>query len=165
MFCFCLGTVPLMLLFGGVAKVLQIGWKEKMLKVSAALLVLLGLFTAQNNLVLTGLSMPVSGGGSYTEAAAADVRDGVQYVTTYLHPNGYDDIAVSAGMPVVWTIIVQEGSLNGCNKQLVIPAFGLQVSLEEGENLIAFTPVEEGSYPYSCWMGMLKNTIQVDGAG
>ena len=49
-----------------------------MLKVSAALLVLLGLFTAQNNLVLTGLSMPVSGGGSYTEAAAA--KEGIVHI-------------------------------------------------------------------------------------
>ena len=62
---------------------------------------------------------------------------------------------------MVWTIIADEKSLNGCNNEIVIPAFDLQIKLEAGKNTIRFTPESTGSYPYSCWMGMLRNTITV----
>ena len=52
-------------------------------------------------------------------------------------------------------------NLNGCNNEIVLSAFNQQVKLTVGEVVIEFTPTEEGTYTYSCWMGMLKNTITV----
>ena len=161
MFFFCLGTIPLVLLFGAAAGLLRLGWKEKMLQFSAALLVLFGVFMVQNNLVLTGLTLPTLSGTASSASVAAAVKGDGQVLTTRLRANGYDDIEVTAGIPVEWTIIADAENLNGCNNEIVLPMFDQQVRLTEGENLITFTPEEAGTYPYSCWMGMLRNTITV----
>lgn len=161
MFSFCLGTIPLVLLVGAAAGALRLNWKEKMLQLSAAALVLFGLFMVQNNLALAGVTLPSSAGSTKPAPIAAAVEGDAQYVTTYLRANGYDDIEVTAGIPVVWTIVAEEGSLNGCNNEVVLPAFDQQIRLTEGENIITFTPEAAGTYAYSCWMGMLRNTITV----
>ncbi len=163
MFFFCLGTIPLVLLFGTAAGALKVSWRRRMLQIGSALLVLIGLFTVQNNLALAGILLP--GAGSSGETAAAVVEDGAQHVTTKLRSNGFDEIQVVAGVPVVWTIVADAENLNGCNNEIVIPAFGQQIRLEAGENTIRFTPESAGSYPYSCWMGMLRSTITVVDAG
>ena len=160
MFFFCLGTIPLVLLFGTAAGALKVNWRRRMLQLGSALLVLMGLFTVQNNLALTGILLPGTGNSGNMPVTSV-VNGGTQYVTTTLRPNGYDDIQVAAGVPVVWTIVVDEESLNGCNNEIVIPAFGQQVKLEAGTTTITFIPEHTGSYPYSCWMGMLRNTIIV----
>ena len=160
MFFFCLGTIPLVLLFGTAAGALKMNWRRRMLQLGSALLVLMGLFTVQNNLALAGVLLPGTGNSGNMLVTAA-VEGGTQYVATTLHANGFDDIQVVAGIPVVWTIVADEASLNGCNNEIVIPAFGQQVKLEAGTTTITFTPEHTGSYPYSCWMGMLRNTITV----
>lgn len=160
MFFFCLGTIPLVLLFGTAASALKMNWRRRMLRLGSALLVLMGLFTVQNNLALAGILLPGTG-NSGNMPVIATVEGDAQYVTTTLRANGFDDIQVAAGIPVVWTIVADEASLNGCNNEIVLPAFGQQVKLEAGTTTITFTPERTGSYPYSCWMGMLCNTITV----
>ncbi|MCD8084145.1 MAG: sulfite exporter TauE/SafE family protein [Clostridiales bacterium] len=160
MFFFCLGTIPLVFTFGLAAGMLKMHWRQRMLQVGSILLVIMGIFMIQNNLALTGFA--VSSTKKNTDGAIVSTIDGdVQYVTTSLHANGYDDIQITAGIPVVWTMEVDEKNLNGCNNEITLSAFHQQVKLTAGEVIIEFTPVEEGTYTYSCWMGMLKNTITV----
>lgn len=163
MFFFCLGTIPLVLLLGATAGKLQMSWKRQMLRLSAALLVILGFFMVQNNLALVGVSVSASLPGAGSFAQAAVVEGDAQHITTRLKPGGYDNIQVKAGIPVVWTITADKSSLNGCNNALVLPAFNQQIRLSEGETVISFLPEKAGVYTYSCWMGMLKNTITVTG--
>ena len=160
MFFFCLGTIPMVLLFGTAASVLKANWRRWMLQIGSALLVLMGLFTVQNNLALAGILLPGTGNSANMPVTAV-VEGDTQYVTTTLRANGFDDIQVAVGVPVVWTIVADEESLTGCNNEIVIPAFGQQVKLEAGTTTITFVPEHTGSYPYSCWMGMLRNTITV----
>ena len=160
MFFFCLGTIPLVLLFGAAAGMLKAGWRRWMLQIGSALLVLIGLFTVQNNLALAGILLP-GAESSGNAVVTSVVENGTQYVSTSLRSNGFDDIQVVEGIPVVWTITASEDSLNGCNNEIVLPAFNQQIRLKAGENTIRFTPESAGSYPYSCWMGMLRNTITV----
>lgn len=160
MFSFCSGTIPLVFAFGLAAGMLKMHWRQRMLQVGSVLLLIMGIFMIQNNLVLTGFN--VSSTVAETDGTVVSTIDGdVQYVTTELHANGYDDIQVVAGIPVIWTIDVDENNLNGCNNEIVLSAFDQQVKLIAGEVVIEFTPEEEGTYTYSCWMGMLKNTITV----
>lgn len=161
MFFFCVGTIPLVLLFGATAGILNRKWRQIMLQLGSAMLILIGLSTTQNNLALTGVTLPRAGNSSESTVVTATVDGGVQRVTTTLHANGYDDIQVKAGTPVIWTIIVDEKSLNGCNNEIFLPAFDQQVKLEPGTVTIFFMPEEPGVYPYTCWMGMLQNTITV----
>lgn len=46
-FAFCLGTIPLVLLFGVTAGIMKANWRRWMLQAGAALLVLMGLFTVK----------------------------------------------------------------------------------------------------------------------
>ncbi|MCD8216982.1 MAG: sulfite exporter TauE/SafE family protein [Clostridiales bacterium] len=124
MFFFCLGTIPLVFAFGLAAGMLKMRWRQRMLQVGSVLLVIMGIFMIQNNLVLTGFSVSPTVSSTNADGAVVSAIDGdVQYVTTTLHSNGYDDIQVTAGIPVVWTIEVDESNLNGCNNEIVLSAF------------------------------------------
>ena len=58
-------------------------------------------------------------------------------------------------------IFVPEGRLNGCNGEILVQEYGLDVKLHEGENVVHFTPGAAGTVPYSCWMGMIRSSIQI----
>ena len=161
MFFFCLETIPLVLLFGAAAGILKMNWRMRMLQLGSAMLILIGLSTTQNNLALTGVALPWARSGGENTVITSTIDGGVQRVSTTLHANGYDDIQVTAGIPVIWTITVDKASLNGCNNEVVLPQFDQQIKLEVGTTTIAFMPEEPGVYPYTCWMGMLQNTITV----
>ena len=64
-------------------------------------------------------------------------------------------------MPLKWTIVAEEGTLNGCNNEIIIPSYGKQQKLELGENIIELTPTQAGTITYTCWMGMISSTITV----
>ena len=85
----------------------------------------------------------------------------VQKVRTSLSPFSYEPITVTAGIPVEWTIDAPEGSINGCNYMMVVPELNIGYEFTTGETVIRFTPDKAGTYPYSCWMGMIASTITV----
>ena len=74
----------------------------------------------------------------------------------------YEPITVRQAIPVDWTIFVPEGRLNGCNREIIVDAYGLDISLHEGDNLVTFTPEKTGVIPYTCWMGMIRSSIRVE---
>lgn len=162
MFFFCLGTIPLMFVFGTAAGILKKKWKTVMIKTSAVLVLFLGLYMLQNNFALTGFNVSLFSNDAQSTAITAMTDGDKQYVTTDLHVNGYDNIKIKSGVPVVWTIVVDKENLNGCNNEIVLPEYSQQIKLREGENIIEFTPTEKGTFTYTCWMGMLKNTITVE---
>lgn len=163
MFFFCLGTIPLMFILGAAAGALKKKWKTVMIKASAVLVLFFGIYMLQNNFALTGVVIPSLVSEQKSETYVTAMIDGdKQYITTDLHVNGYDDLKVAQGIPVVWTIVVDEKNLNGCNSEIILPDFNQQIKLHEGENVIEFIPTENGTFTYSCWMGMLKNTITVE---
>ena len=125
---------------------------------SAALVILMSLSMLTSGLALAGV------GGAAVESApdgVAVARDGKQTVRTELDYGSYPAITVQAGIPVEWTIYADAEKLNGCNNEIVIPAYGLSVALEAGDNLVTFTPEKAGTVPYSCWMGMIRSGINV----
>lgn len=158
MFLFSIGTVPLMLLFGTVSGRLNKRFASKLLAVSAVLIVVLGIGMLGNGLNLSGIQF---NSGASTQENIAVVSDGYQTVTTEIDYGSYEPITVKKGIPVRWTIVVPEGKLNGCNGEIIIPKYNVDVKLHEGDNLIEFTPEEIGTVGYSCWMGMIKSTIEV----
>lgn len=162
MFFFSIGTVPLMLLLGIFAGTMKQKFRETMVYVGAVVILLFGLFTLNNNLVLSGIRLPSIGSNETTDMLQAVIDNNVQYITTELQPGSYDKIKVKKGIPVKWTIIAGEGSLNGCNNEIIIPEYGIDIKLEQGVNIIEFTPQKEGNIPYSCWMGMIKSNIVVE---
>lgn len=91
----------------------------------------------------------------------AEVVEGVQIVNSTLSPGKYPNITVQAGVPVKWIIDAPEGSINGCNYKMQIPAYNIEYTFQTGENIIEFTPTKAETVQYSCWMGMIHANIFV----
>ncbi|NLE24030.1 MAG: heavy metal transporter, partial [Clostridiaceae bacterium] len=160
MFLFSMGTVPLMFGFGAVSSILSGKFTHKMMKVGAMLVIVLGLLMLNRGLNLSGLGI-VPSSAQAADSSIARIKDGVQYVSTDLEPGGYSPITVQKGIPVKWTIRVEKGDLNGCNNPITIPRYNKLEKLKIGDNLIEFTPEEEGDIIYTCWMGMISSNIKV----
>ena len=181
MLIFSLGTVPLMFGLGALSTVLTKKFASRMMTVSAALVVILGVFMFSNGMALTGYAMPFtpgagaqfssaasassgspdSSGASDSQGAKAVISGGVQNVTSTLSARGYEPIVVQKGIPVRWDLKADPADLNGCNNGIVIPEYNVEKQLEPGDNIIEFTPDKSGVVLFSCWMGMIRSQITV----
>ncbi|MBQ9155819.1 MAG: sulfite exporter TauE/SafE family protein [Eubacterium sp.] len=163
MLLFGAGTVPLMLGFGYLAGSLNRRFSRYMLTVSAFLIFIMGIHMTADGFSLSGIRLPsIHLPGQMSGPEAAVINDeGEQQVRTEIDYGSYPAIKVKRGIPVEWTIHVPEGKLNGCNGEILIPAYNLDIVLMEGDNRVSFLPEKTGTIPYSCWMGMIKSTIEV----
>ena len=129
-----------------------------MLKVSAMLVMILGIVMVNRGLALSGVNIAYA---SSTSGNIARIEGNVQVVSTRLMSGRYSPIVVQKGMPVKWTITAENQDLNGCNNPVTIPKYNIQKKLVTGDNIIEFTPEEEGNITYTCWMGMISSNIKV----
>jgi sulfite exporter TauE/SafE/plastocyanin domain-containing protein/copper chaperone CopZ len=158
MFLFGLGTVPLMFGFGAISSLLSSKFTHKMLKVCSTLVIILGIVMVNRGLALSGMNIALA---SSSSGSVAKVEGGIQTVNTKLEPDSYKPIIVQKGIPVKWIIMAEQADLNGCNNSITIPKYNLQKKLVPGDNIIEFTPEEEGNIVFSCWMGMISSNIKV----
>lgn len=165
MFLFALGTVPLMFGLGALGSVLRGRFRQRVTTAGAVLVAVLGLSMFSQGWSLTGFALPqLATPGAAAAQSTGDqavLQDGVQLVRSSLASGRYPNITVQEGVPVRWTIDAPQGSINGCNNAMVIPAYGVQHQFQQGENTIEFTPTEAGTVSYSCWMGMIRGVITV----
>lgn len=168
MLLFSLGTVPIMFAFGSFSSILSSKFTKQMMKISAILVIVLGIVMGNRGFSLAGINIvdailsPLGINLAQDgKIANAVIKDGYQTVTTKLESGKYQPISVYAGVPLKWTIVAEKGTLNGCNNEIIIPAYGKQQKLELGENKIEFTPTQAGTITYTCWMGMISSTISV----
>lgn len=160
MFLFSLGTVPLMFGFGAMSSFLSGKFTHRMLKVSAVLVIVLGLVMVNRGLSLSGVSIAAPNLSS-NKGNVATIKGNLQEVTTTLESGRYQPFVVQKGIPVRWTIRAKAEDLNGCNNPITIPKYNIQKKLVPGDNVIEFTPNEAGTITYTCWMGMISSTIKV----
>lgn len=163
MFLFSVGTFPLMFAFGALSSFLSKKFTGKMMKASAVLVLVLGVFMFNSGAVLSGFTLPSfpSVNSSAQTTNIATIANGVQTVTTGLGPGSYEAIVVQKDVPVRWIIQAEAGDINGCNNSIVVPKFNIQQDLSVGETVIEFTPTSSGTFPFSCWMGMIRSKITV----
>ena len=162
LFVFCLGTVPLMFVAGSVISALKARWRRGLMRVGGAMLVVFGLVATSNGAALLGIDTFGAlqhGSGAVVAATGAD---GVQRATIEVDYGSYQDVRLKAGVPAELAFHVPEDKLIGCNSSLSIPAFGVHTDLSTGDTVVSFTPTQAGTYPYACWMGMIKATITVE---
>jgi uncharacterized protein len=175
LFVFGLGTLPILLGFGMMASMVSHRATERILKVSGAFVLIIGLIMVNRGLVLTGSGYDLrtltaiaalemdrrlhQSGAEKTEAA------GYQTIRMSVTGSGYEPNAfvLRQGLPVHWVLDVRE--LTNCNRRIEVPALGLQINLVEGEQTVEFVPREAGVIPWSCWMGMLQGTFVVEARG
>lgn len=161
MFVFSVGTVPLMFGFGAISSFLSSKFTHKMMKASAVLVVLLGVVMLNRGFALSGFNFMGGVTAQASSSATAKIEGNVQVVTTKLQSGGYTPFVVQKGVPVEWTIQAEKGTINGCNRTIIIPQYNITVDLKQGDNVVKFTPQESGNISYSCWMGMIRSNISV----
>lgn len=161
MFLFALGTVPLMLGLGSIVTALGKKFTDKVMTVGAILVVVLGLAMLSQGGALTGWFPSNFFQEQSVPKTETEITEGVQVINSTLSYRSYPNITVQAGVPVKWIIDAPEGSITGCNYKMLIPDYGIEYTFHTGENVIEFTPTEEGTISYSCWMGMIYGSIGV----
>ncbi|MDY2699265.1 MAG: sulfite exporter TauE/SafE family protein [Lachnospiraceae bacterium] len=159
MFLFGLGTVPLMLGIGLIRELFE-RKKEQVQKNLAVLIVLLAYFMVIRSLSALGFH-PVTQKAKLSDYIVTEIGDDYQMVQAELSYSSYGNIAVKKGIPVIFTILAEDEYLTECNNAIVSTDFDFSVSIHPGENVINFTPEEEGVFVYTCWMNMIKNKIYV----
>ncbi len=160
MFVFSIGTVPLMYLFGKIGELKNKNFMTNFMKISAILVLFLGVTMASRGFALVGVDFESSSTVSSSELSG-EMVDGEQVIYFDLEPRNYPDLVVQKDVPVKFIINATEQTLNGCNNEVIINEYGIQQKLEVGENVIEFTPTETGTFKYSCWMGMIRASITV----
>jgi sulfite exporter TauE/SafE/copper chaperone CopZ len=167
MLVFSLGTVPLMFGLGALSSFLSKQFTAKMMQVSAVLVIVLGFAMFQTGMAVSGIQLPsfsvselFNFGGS-SKGVDAVVENGIQIVTSEVYNGSYERITVKVGVPVRWTIHVGDGQLTGCNYRFEIKSLGIEYQLEEGDNVLEFTPTKTGKLSYNCWMGMIRSFVNV----
>jgi uncharacterized protein len=162
MLVFSLGTVPLMFGFGAISSFLSSKFTHKMMKVSAALVMILGIVMLNRGFSLSSINLSsVLTAKAVSSGTVATIQGGGQTVTTQLQANSYTPITVQKGVPVKWTIKADASTINGCNSTVTIPKYNISKTLQPGDNEIDFTPQETGNITYTCSMGMISSTISV----
>ncbi len=162
MLAFGLGTLPVMMGFGIVASLVSSQLTKKILRVSALVVIVLGVVMLNRGLALAGqpnLSTVVSFSTEDTNNIA--LKDGYQEINMDVTANGYspNKFVLKKGVPVKWNINVKQ--LTSCNNPLIVPEYDLEIKLKQGLNVVEFTPNKEGTVSWSCWMGMLRGAFIV----
>jgi sulfite exporter TauE/SafE/copper chaperone CopZ len=177
MFIFSIGTIPLMAGIGVLSSFLSgsaktSAFKRRVMRTGAILVSVMGLTMLGYGFNLSGLNFTekvfaaqkpaayrVRSNTSNTDTPV--IENGVQIVNSTLSGGRYPLITVLQGIPVHWVIDAPVGSINGCNNRMIIREYGIEYRFKQGENIIEFVPARNGSFGYSCWMGMIRGTINV----
>lgn len=161
---FSLGTAPMLFVFGSLNTVLSKKFTSRMIKVSAAIVIVLGLVMVDRGMALAGVTFrhhSILADGDESGVASLSADGSVQHAVTLVRSDSYSPIVVQRGIPVNWSLLVEEEDLNRCNDTVIVPSLRIEAKLAAGTNLIQFTPVEEGTIVFTCWMGMIKSVIVV----
>jgi len=165
---FGLGTLPVMIGFGSFATVISHKATKRILKVSAILVLVLGLIMLNRGLTVMG--SPISYDTIKEkiikpETGNAIIKDGFQEIHMEVNRYGWtpNSFALKKDVPVKWIINVKE--LTGCNNEIIVPDYDLDFKLKKGLNTIEFTPSKTGTVRWSCWMGMIPGSFVVTDSG
>ncbi|WP_352397447.1 sulfite exporter TauE/SafE family protein [[Clostridium] aminophilum] len=166
MLMFSLGTVPLMLGLGSFISTIGKRHSKIVMNTGAVLVVVLGLAMFTQGGSLAGINSIIVGSfaetsGNIKNVAVISEKGDEQIVYSDLDFGGYPEITVYSGIPVKWVISVSEEVINGCNYRMILSEYGISHDFTPGENIIEFMPLNPGTIPYTCWMGMINGQINV----
>lgn len=160
MFCFCSGTIPLMLLAGVILNLVDGKLKIVINKIAAIIIMLLSLVMINNALSSFDINISKVFNSDKTFQKSIIKKD-YQEIKINLDYDNYQDIMVQKGIKVKMIIHVSKDKLTGCNNEIIINKYNIKKKLEVGDNVIFFTPTNVESFNYTCYMNMIKNNIKV----
>ncbi|MDD5163086.1 MAG: sulfite exporter TauE/SafE family protein [Candidatus ainarchaeum sp.] len=161
---FAVGTLMPMLGFGVFASLISHTMQNKIVRLSGAIVLIMGLFMINNGLALSGnqVSFPIAAGDTgQTGTVNPNNGPGYQVISMDVVSSGYspNSFVLKTGIPVKW--VINGKQVNGCNGTIIVPAYNLNIPVKQGEQTIEFTPTKAGVINWSCWMGMIQGTFIV----
>ncbi|MEK6906113.1 MAG: sulfite exporter TauE/SafE family protein [Nanoarchaeota archaeon] len=168
---FGLGTLPVMLGFGGFASAISHKATKRILKISGIIVLILGLIMLNRGLSLTGTGYDFNNIISRTDSVNISNSnifidsEGYQVIKMDVDASGYNpsSFILKKNVPVKW--VINGKQITNCNKAIQVPKLNLKFDIKEGEQTIKFTPTEEGVISWSCWMGMIQGKFIVTESG
>ncbi|MFH1841542.1 MAG: sulfite exporter TauE/SafE family protein [Candidatus Nealsonbacteria bacterium] len=155
---YALGTVPLMFGFGSFISLISQERIKQVMKLSGAIVIILGLFMFNRGLINFGYGfrgfIPERVTSQTEYLVTGDIKE-YQVVKMDLTYRGYSPnvLFVKKDIPVRWVINVQQ--MTGCTDEIIMPDYNIRKKLEYGENIIEFVPEKLGDIKFSCWMQMV----------
>lgn len=170
LFTFGIGTLPVLLSFGVLTTLISGALTHQLLKISGAIVIVLGAVMINRGLILTGFGYDLrsvlstlSRAGKPAQESLSDQQSQAAFQTIAMDVvrSGYlpNHFTLRKNVPVRWIINGKE--ITTCNRRILVPKLGLEFDVKEGQQVIDFTPTEEGIIPWSCWMGMLHGEFEV----
>jgi len=175
---FVTGTAPLFTVLGYAAaraKRAAGPWRKRLAVATGAVVLILGAYTFNGGLELTGSPLAASNLASLFAPSSADVQtadtpadqrvtvtDGKQTVIVTATEGAYTpaNLTVAAGLPT--TLVVRSQKAQGCVRSFVIPSLGVEKILPvNGDTLIDLGTLGPGRLAYSCGMGMYTGKLTI----
>lgn len=164
---FGIGTLPVMLGFGGLITVVSRKTTNRILKISAILVFIIGLIMINTGLALTGSTYDFQSIKTrLTESGnSATIVNGVQEINMVVDGNDWNPkvFVLKNNVPVRWTI--NAAKLPPCATEIYVNDYGLDIKLKTGVNVVEFTPNKSGIIKWACWMGMISGNFIVTDNG
>ena len=176
LFAFGIGTLPVLVSFGVLATLISSSVTHRLLRLSGAIVVVLGAVMINRGLILTGAGYDLrsvvtalrNAGAVQTVrlpapagSPAAQPRAAFQTIEMDVVESGYtpNQFVLVRGVPVKW--VINGKQVTNCNHRIVVPSFELEFDVKPGLQTIEFTPEKLGHIAWSCWMGMLHGGFDV----
>jgi sulfite exporter TauE/SafE/copper chaperone CopZ len=163
---FGLGTLPVLLGFGGLATVVSQKTTGRILKISAVIVLLLGLLMINRGLELSGSTLSFSSLTANPASGNASVmKNGTQEISMVIDNGQWKPtvFVLAKGVPVRWTIDLREQT--SCSKEILINDYNMDIKLKQGINVVEFTPNKTGTVKWTCWMGMISGSFIITETG
>jgi len=163
---FGLGTLPVLLGFGGLITVISHKTTRRILKISAILVFILGLIMINTGLTLTGSSYDFDSIktrilGSNNNST---IVNGVQEISMTIDGTNWSPkvFVLKKDIPVKWTINAVKLP---CATEIYVNDYELDIKLKTGVNVVEFTPNKTGTIKWACWMGMISGNFIITDNG
>jgi len=157
---FAFGTAPAIIFIGSLRGLLKSTFYHYFMKIVAVGVLILGLYYVSNFLSIYGVNLGFNkiNKGTYSNVK---IESGKQIINMAVVSSGYipNYFNVKKGIPVKW--VINGKNVFGCQGYFVVPALNVSKALQEGENIIEFTPKDAGFINFSCGMGMYRGRIEV----
>lgn len=173
LFVFILGTSPLFFILGYFASRLGDMFQKTFMKVAAAVIMVLAIFTLNGAVSLTGSSYTLENIWGDVSCTVLDIcsnskvlsaaTEPLTEATIYIDDSGYTpaNLSLKAGSPVTLHLVNRGG--RGCTQAFTIPGLGIQkiVRLGTTETIKFTAPKDLATLPFMCSMGMFRGEFAI----
>lgn len=172
MFVFALGTLPALLGISLLSSLLQGRPLRWFFQFSGALVLLLGVMSLKNGLLLMGVDaitaiknvLPgeTAIGEKPDDPYVSINAEGKQIVSMYVSDAGYspNSFTIEPGRET-WVYAIAPNGISGCASSLVDASHGLQTPIKKGTNWLGPITNPTKDFVLTCSMGMLRADVRV----